>query len=78
MVVYPEIESWDEFYPSEIFVSYTETDNVDDIFKRVPVGAKLYMGMNAEDTQIFKKIGEYKNPDDMANNFVFLGIISVK
>ena len=78
MLVYPEIESWDEFYPSEIFVSYTAADLIDELFKIAPVGSTIYMGENAETTSIFKKIAKAKGAEDIANSFVLIGVVSGK
>ena len=80
MFVYPEIESWGEFYPSEIFVSYDETDNVDEIFEKAPVGSTVYMGINTETettTTIYKKVTEVKDGAGL-ECFIVLGDISLK
>ena len=76
MTVYPEIESWDEFYPSEIFFQAGNDENgADYILKRAPIGAKIYMGTGIDSTTVLKKIGEYKVIDDMPTSFVLVGNI---
>lgn len=76
MLVYPEIESWDEFYPSEIFVSYGENDNIDEILIKAPVGSTIYLGTNAQQTSIFKKVAEAKGAEDMDKSFILIGDIA--
>ena len=78
MRIYPEIESWNEFCPSEIFVSYTASDNTDEIFKNAPVGSTIYMGENADSTVILKKVAKAKGAEDLTNSFVLLEVISDK
>lgn len=78
MTIYPEIESWDEFYPIEIFVSYTASDNIDELLKNAPVGSTIYLGENAESTAIFKKVAKAKGSEDLTNSFVLLGVVSQK
>ena len=79
MVVYPEIESWDEFYPSEIFVTLDDADSTDGILKRAPVGSILYLGQGGQITTILKKVGEYEGGNEeteMPKKFVLLGYIT--
>ena len=79
MLVYPEIESWGEFYPSEIFVSYDETDNTDEIFEMAPVGSTIYMGINTTTTStttIYKKVAEVKDGGGM-ECLIILGDINL-
>lgn len=33
MVVYPEIESWNKFYPSEIFIRHRPNDDIFSVIK---------------------------------------------
>ena len=76
MTVYPEIESWDEFYPSEIFFQAgNDESGAHEILKKCPIGAKIYMGMGVDATSVYKKIGEYKVVDDMNTSLVLVGSI---
>lgn len=61
MLVYPEIESWNEFYPSEIFIRLGLNETMEDAFtafKNANIGATIHLGLNTQPlTLIFKKIG---------------------
>ena len=61
MTVYPEIESWDELYPSEIFILLGENetiDNAESVLKMANIGSTIYIGVTPLNTAIVKKIGE--------------------
>ena len=80
MTVYPEIESWDEFYPSEIFVLLGENESPLDaerLFKKANIGTTIYLGTDPANTAILKKIGESNGIFlDKASNLILVGIIS--
>ena len=77
MTVYPEIESWDEFYPSEIFVLLGENESALDaksVIKMANIGATIYLGTSPMNTLIFKKIGESNGIAlDIKSNLVLIG-----
>ena len=75
MYIYPEMESWDEFYPSEIFISYKETDDITIPLKRANIGAKLYLGVGMQQTDILKKVAEVNDEGDPFAGFISLGTI---
>lgn len=75
MVVYPEIESWDEFYPSEIFIRMVDTDTHDNlltVLKKVNIGTTINVGKTANTTETYKKIGDIVSLDDMNSNLLLL------
>lgn len=75
MVVYPEIESWDEFYPSEIFIRKDTNDSMEDVLSvinKANIGTTINLGMSATATQIYKKIGNIVSLDDMDSNLILL------
>lgn len=81
MLAYPEIESWNEFYPSEIFLrmSIADDDNiVVETFKKAKVGAKIYFALSDDETLIYKKVGEFETQEEMYSNLVLLGDITMK
>ena len=80
MLAYPEIESWNEFYPSEIFLRMTIADDdnaVVETFKKANVGAKIYLALTEAETLIYKKVGEFENQNDMYSNLILLGHVTV-
>ena len=80
MTVYPEIESWDEFYPSEIFILLGENESLLDaesVIKMANIGSTIYLGTTPVTTLIFKKIGESNGIiADIKSNLVIIGAIS--
>ena len=77
MLVYPEIESWDEFYPSEIFIRNEPTDDVFSVIKRANIGTTIYSGTSTAATQIYKKIGKIEAMPDMDSNLILIGYVMV-
>ena len=84
MVVYPEVNSWDEFYPSEIFVQQNDTESDEElfpIFKKAKIGSTFYVGVMANGapagTTIYKKIGDIEAPSDVSLNFLIVGNIAL-
>lgn len=77
MVVYPEIESWNEFYPSEIFIRMAEADTNEDmvrVFKLAKIGTTIYLGKGSQnDTIIYKKIGDIEDELGLSSNTIFIG-----
>ena len=80
MTVYPEIESWDEFYPSEIFVFLGENEtpmDAESVLKKANIGATIYLASNPLSTIILKKVGESNGIFlDKASNLILLGVIT--
>lgn len=76
MLVYPEMESWNEFYPSEIFVRAGDTDDIVPPFKKANIGATVYLSGSEDDTLIYKKIGDIENVADIASNTVLIGHVN--
>lgn len=77
MVVYPEIESWNEFYPSEIFIRNEPTEDIFSVVKKVNIGATIYSGNSLTATQIYKKIGKIEASPDMESNLILIGYVTV-
>lgn len=77
MLVYPEIESWDEFYPSEIFIRNEPTEDVFSVIKKANIGTKIYAGNSLTATQIYKKIGKIEDAPDMDSNLILIGNVTV-
>ena len=78
MRVYPEIESWNEFYPSEIFVLMGETETNEDVFpvfKIANIGTTIYLGRSANETMVYKKIGDIEALPDMKSSLIFVGYV---
>lgn len=79
MTVYPEIESWNEFYPGEIFMRMGETETIDDafpVFKNAKIGTTIYLGMSPNETRVFKKIGDIEALPDMDSSLLILVNVS--
>ena len=79
MVVYPNQDSWNEFYPNEIFVQMGENTTTEDFFslcKKAKVGSTIYVG-NVEgavhSTSVFKKVGDFEAVFDGPLNMVLVG-----
>ena len=75
MLTYPDIESWDEFYPSEVYIIMEITDEDADmlaVIKKANLGTKIYIGMSADETLVYKKVGQVKDLDTMYDNLVLL------
>lgn len=55
MQVYPELASWDEFYPSEIFIAMGATDEADAFFpilKKANIGATIIIGRRTRERRV--------------------------
>ena len=77
MLVYPEIESWDEFYPREIFIRNEPTDDMFSVIKRVNIGTTIYSANSVTETQIYKKIGKIEAAPDMESSLILIGHVTV-
>ena len=68
MRVYPEIESWNEFYPSEIFIMVDENESIGDAFlplKMANIGTTINLHSPVNGTSAYKKIGDIVSVDDL-------------
>ena len=68
MQVYPEIESWNEFYPNEIFIMMGENEAIGDAFlpiKMANIGTTINIHSPASGTNVFKKIGDIVSVSDL-------------
>ena len=77
MLVYPEIESWNEFYPSEIFIRNEPTEDVFSVIKMANIGTTIYSGTSLTATQIYKKIGKIEAGPDMESSLILIGNVTV-
>ena len=80
MLVYPEIESWDEFYPSEIFILMGETDTNEDllrVIKMTNIGTTINLSKSPTITTAYKKIGVVETINDFQKSLILLANISM-
>lgn len=80
MRTYPEIESWDEFYPSEVYLSMDISDEDADMLetiKKLNIGTKIYIALSSDETLIYKKIGQPKDLDTMYDDLILLGHVKM-
>lgn len=79
MVVYPKIESWNEFYPSEIFIRMDDNEQLSDAFpiiKMANIGTTLYIGTVPNETLIGKKIGDMEVLPDLNSSMLMIGYVT--
>lgn len=77
MKVYPNPDSWDEFYPTEIFIGLADTDTQLEyipIIKKANIGATIVFGSNTASTT-YKKVGDIKAIADIATSLVILNAV---
>lgn len=75
MHVYPNPDSWDEFYPSEIFIALGTDETLNaaiNAFVNANIGATIVIGTNGTESQTYKKTGEIESLADMPLNVVLL------
>lgn len=80
MVVYPEIESWNEFYPSEIFIRLGENESTLDALPAIKIahiGTTIYFSSKPNNTTTYKKIGVIETVDDLNKNAILLANINI-
>ena len=78
MKVYPEIESWNEFYPSEIFILMGANESIDDafpMFKIANIGTTFYLGISSNETLVYKKIGDIEAASDVGSSIITVGYV---
>lgn len=74
MVVYPNPDSWDEFYPSEIFMIVTGDDSDEailNIIKKANIGATIVLGERAQ-TTTYKKVAALASAADFDTSLIVL------
>ena len=77
MRVYPEIESWNEFYPSEIFIIMADNDTDEDtlaVLKIANIGTTIYIATSLE-TSIYKKVGDIEAMSDFGSSMLLVGFV---
>lgn len=75
MIVYPNPDSWDEFYPSDIFIALGAGEDISAAINAIVnanIGANILIGENATKSQTYKKVGEIVSIADMSSNLVLL------
>lgn len=75
MHVYPNPDSWDEFYPSDIFIALDagETLNaVINVFVKANIGATIVMGKNGTESLAYKKVGDIEALADLSSSLILL------
>ena len=68
MRVYPEIESWNEFYPNEIFIKLDENELIGAAFlpiKMANIGTTINLHRPDSGNAAYKKIGDIVSVEDL-------------
>lgn len=68
MKVYPEIESWNEYYPNEIFIMLGENELMTEAFlplKMANIGTTINLYAPNRGTSVYKKIGDIASVGDV-------------
>lgn len=79
MRVYPEVESWNKFYPSEIFIRMESNDSNEhliSVLNKANIGATINVALTDGKTETYKKIGDIVSLEDMDLNLILLRRIS--
>lgn len=79
MVVYPDIESWNKFYPSEIFILLGDNETTEDALpalKIANIGTTIYLGVSATETYISKKIKDIEDLLDINSSMINIGHVN--
>ena len=77
MIVYPNPDSWNEFYPSEIFVALDEGETQSSavsVFVKAKIGATIVIGRAATASTTYKKVREIAGLDDVETGLVVLSL----
>lgn len=80
MIIYPNPDSWDEFYPSEIFIAMTKSDTDSaylPILKKANIGATIVVGESGSTTMTYKKVGDIEAAADLDTSLIFLGRVTL-
>lgn len=73
MIVYPNPDSWDEFYPSEIFIALDTDEDINTAINaivKLNIGANILIGEYGTKSQTYKKVGEIESVADLSSNLV--------
>lgn len=78
MIVYPNQASWNEFYPSKIFIAASEAEQelAIGVIQKANVGATIALGIGTKRTMIVKKVGDFENVQDFNSALVLVGYVS--
>lgn len=75
MIVYPNPDSWNKFYPGEIFVALEggETQgSAISVFVKAKIGTTIVVGTAATSSTTYKKVREIAGMDDVETGLVVL------
>lgn len=75
MIVYPNPDSWNEFYPSEIFVALEEGETQSSavsVFVKAKIGATIVVSTAATSSTTYKKVREIADLNDIETGLVVL------
>lgn len=74
MQVYPNPDSWDEFYPSEIFIALANESEEGwfPILEKAKIGATITMGYSSTKSYTYKKVGDITALADLPTSIVLL------
>ena len=75
MNVYPSADSWDEFYPSEIFIALAEGEtgaNYLSLLTKANIGATIVIGNETGASTTYKKVGDVEALADVNTALVTL------
>ena len=76
---YPELESWNEFYPNEIFIAITNSDTEGaylPVLKKAKIGTTIVLGENCSITTTYKKVGDIEDGADINSSLIILGEVA--
>lgn len=78
MHVYPNPESWDEFYPSEIFIAVGDEPMAElvPILKKANIGATITIGDVAIASKTYKKVRGVEALADIDTSLVLLARVT--
>lgn len=80
LIVYPNPDSWDEFYPSDIFIALGAGEDISaaiNALVNANIGANILIGENAFKSRTYKKVGEIETVADINTSLVLLGRVTM-
>jgi hypothetical protein len=80
LIVYPNPDSWNEFYPSEIFVALEQRETQSSavsVFVKAKIGATIVVGTAATSSTTYKKVREIADLDDIETGLVVLSRVGI-
>lgn len=75
MHVYPNPDSWDEFYPNDIFIALGVGEAINTVIGalvKANIGATIVISKEATQSQAYKKVGEIESLADISKSLVLL------